>query len=189
MIDVGLKEWASVCELMVEGRAALLLRKGGIHESGGPGVFELEHRRFVLFPSWLHQRPEGVKPALAGRVRVYGQEPGEVTLTGWGEVARVWRVPSRAAFDRLDDLHPWSPQQVDMRFGYKPERPLYLVAVRAWRLPSPRVIANHAEYAGCRSWVPLRPGDGVDESGSTPAIAPAAFEAMVERVAEEMGKG
>ncbi|MEO1237669.1 MAG: hypothetical protein AAFX76_12855, partial [Planctomycetota bacterium] len=50
----------------------------------------------------------------------------------------LWEVPppevgGREAFDRLDDLHPWLPPQVDMRFGYKPERPLYVVLVQAFR--------------------------------------------------------
>jgi hypothetical protein len=55
MIGVGLKEWAIVCDLLLEGKLAIMLRKGGIHESGGPGVFELEYPRCALFRSWAHQ--------------------------------------------------------------------------------------------------------------------------------------
>ena len=45
MLDIALKEWAVVCNLLLEGRLAVLLRKGGIAETGGAGVFELEHTR------------------------------------------------------------------------------------------------------------------------------------------------
>jgi hypothetical protein len=185
MLDVALKEWAVVCDLLLTGRLTILLRKGGIHEAKGPGVFELEHPRFALYRTWAHQRPEMLKPEFQAHVATRS-EPATITLDGIGEAVRIWRVPSRAAFDRLDDLHCWSVQQIDMRFDYKPDRPLYLMAVRARRLASPRTIANHAEYAGCRSWVPLRPGDGVDETGASPALDDAHFAALIDRVDDAM---
>ena len=170
MLDTALKEWSIVCDLLLSGELALLLRKGGIHETGGPGVFELEHPRFLLFPSYVHQKPQMVKPNMRDRVEVLDEEPHEITFRGLGEAAKIWQVPSRLALDQLDALHCWSPAQIDMRFNYKPERPLYLVAVRAHRLAQPLTIQNHAEYSGCRSWVALRPGDAVDDSGATPVL-------------------
>src|SRR5687768_3845167 len=44
-LHVALKEWATVCTALETGRQILLLRKGGIHETGGQ--FELEHSRFL----------------------------------------------------------------------------------------------------------------------------------------------
>ena len=44
---------------------------------------------------------------------------------------------------------------IDYRFNYKPENPLYLLLVRAYRLHEPVVIENTPAYAGCKSWVPL----------------------------------
>ena len=182
MLDTALKEWSIVCDLLLAGELALLLRKGGIHESGGPGVFELEHPRFLLYPSYVHQKPAMLKPAFRDRVELLETEPDEITFRGLGEAAKIWRVPSREAFDQLDGLHCWSPAQIDMRFDYKPERPLYLMAVRAYRLAQPRTIKNHAEYAGCKSWVALRPGDVVDDRGATPVIAGEEFAAIMKRV-------
>lgn len=187
MLQVALKEWSVVCDLLVSGELAILLRKGGIHEYAGPGRFELEYRRFLLFPAWEHQRPELVKPAYQSRVQVFDREPAEITFRGWAEVApeTIWKVPSsggRAAFDRLDDLHPWARAQIDMRFNYKPERPLYLMALRVHVLDRPKTVANRDAYAGCKSWVPLEPADGVDESASRPAMDDARFAALVERV-------
>jgi hypothetical protein len=187
VLDVALKEWAVVWELVLEGRFALLLRKGGIHEVDGPGCFEPEHERFALWPSWEHQKPEGIKPALRERVRVL-EEPDRVPLRGWAEVQRIWRVPSREAFDRLDALHPWSEAQIDMRFRYKPERPLYLVAVRADPFPGPRAVDNHPDYQGCRSWVPLRQEDRIEAQRDSPAMSEAAFERVVAEADAALGK-
>ena len=181
MIDVGLKEWAAVWRLVLEGRFALLLRKGGIHELGGPGRFAPEHERFALFPAWEHQRPERLKPAYRDRVEA-GGELAAVDIAGYADAGRIWRLTDRAAFDALDDLHPWTPEQIDMRFGYKPERPLYLMAVRAYRLPAPRRVPNRDSYAGCRSWVPLAAEDAIDPAGAVPAMAEESWRALLERV-------
>jgi len=185
MLDIALKEWAVVWELVLAGRFALLLRKGGIFESGGAGVFELEHPRFGLFPSWAHQKPEMIKDEFRGRVRVL-DEPSEITLLGVGEVAQIWQVKSRERFDTLDDLHPWTKPQIDMRFNYKPQNPLYLLAVKVKKLATPTTVPNTAEYGGCKSWVPLRPGDAIDDSGATPAMDDAAFAGVLERVEKAM---
>ena len=180
MLNIALKEWAVVTDLMREGTLSLLLRKGGIHERGG--VFTLEHDRFALFPAWMHQRAEGLKPAWADRVTAFGEEPEEVTFTAMGEQARVWQITSREAFDQLDDLHVWAKPQIDMRFNYKPERPLYLLAVRVYALAQPKAVVNHWKYKGCRSWVELLPGDEVDERGAQPVVDDASFARLLERV-------
>ena len=181
MLDIALKEWAVVCDLLLEGRLAILLRKGGIAEAGGAGVFELEHKRFVLFPSWAHQKPEMVKAPLGERVETL-DEPAKITFCGVGEAVQIWQVTSRAAFDTLDDLHCWSSAYIDMRFDYKPDRPLFLIAMRAYRLTHPKTIDYHSAYAGCRSWVPLRPGDEVDDTGAPPVIEDESFDAMIESI-------
>ena len=187
MLDVALKEWAVVCELLLEGELTVLLRKGGIHERGGAGVFELEHPRFVLFPAWLHQVPNRMKPRHRQRVERFRQEPAQVTLRGVGEVDNIWPVPSREAFDELDDLHCWSRPQIDMRFRYKPDRPLYLMAVRMHRLKEPKTVVNREAYAGCRSWVPLAAEDAVDERDMEPVLAAEVFAWVVDRISRTFG--
>lgn len=185
MIDIALKEWAIVCDLLLDGSLAILLRKGGIHEMGGPGVFELEHPHFALFPSWAHQKPEMIKAKYRSRVNVLA-EPATVPMAGAGHAVHIWRVPSRQAFDSLDDLHPWSEAQVDMRFNYKPQNPLYVMAVRAFTLPEVKVVANVPAYAGCKSWVPLSPADEVDDTHAKAVLADDAFNDIVKRVDEAM---
>ena len=186
MLTVALKEWSIVCDLLREGRTAVLLRKGGIRESGGAGVFELEHRRFGLFPSWAHQQPSRIKTPWCDRVEVQ-DEPVRVTIRAIAEAAAIWEVPNRAAVDAVDDLHCWTPPQIDMRFAYKPQRPLYLVALRVASMTRPYTMDLDAEYAGCRSWVPLRSEDALDDTGMDTVIDDRAFTAIVERLDEAMG--
>ncbi|MEM9789345.1 MAG: DUF1802 family protein [Planctomycetota bacterium] len=166
MLDVALKEWGVICQAALSGDQAILLRKGGVHEEDGPGRFRLAHERFALFPAWEHQRADWVKPGWAERCDEADAEPAALTMDGYAEVAGVWPVPSRKAFDTLDDLHVWCAPYVDMRFGYKPDRPLYLVLLRAYRLAEPKTIAMNDLYWGCKSWVDLDHGDGVATEGS-----------------------
>ena len=188
-LDLALKEWASVTRLLLGGHHALLLRKGGIAEDDGPGRFRLEHDRFALFPAWEHERTDWLKPtargASGGCPGPAAEPPARVHLHGHAEVARIWRVPSREAFDRLDDLHPWAAPQIDMRFGYKPDRPLHLLALRCFRWAAPHIVPYRDDYAGCRSWVPLEPADAVPDAliaSASPAMSHGDFAAVLSAV-------
>lgn len=200
-LDTALKEWAIVCDFLAEGKCALLLRKGGIHEDAGPGRFELAYDRFLMFPAWEHERLDWIKPSWLPPRKLAavledaseqgdedsGGEPELITFKCWAEVARIWQVPSREQFDQLDDLHPWAPPQIDMRFNYKPDRPLFLLALRVHRLPEPVEVPNRESFGGCVSWVPLSAGDAVSTAGSTPAIGWAGFGAILDRVDRVFG--
>jgi len=157
-MDIALKEWHCVCNWLTQGRQALLLRKGGIHEETGPGVFQMEHDRFLLFPSWAHQKPELLKPDFAAGVAPLA-EPPRVTLRAWAETASIQVVPSRESLDALHALHCWNSAYLDMRWGYKQDRPLYAIVLRVFELATPLEMENGPAYAGCRSWVPLEPRD------------------------------
>jgi hypothetical protein len=187
-IDIALKEWAIVCDFLTQGRCALLLRKGGIHEAGGPGRFRLDHDRFLMFPAWEHERLDWIKPAWLTDEKMPSideperAEPSRIMFTCYAEAAKIWEVPSREAFERLDDLHPWGEPQIDMRFGYKPDRPLYLLALRAYRLAEPKTIPNRDAFAGCVSWVPLTSEDAFDVRGAEPAMSDESFAEVLNRV-------
>src|SRR6516165_5497703 len=96
---VAFKEWALVCDALIDGRQSLIPRKGGISEGHGPGVFVPEHSEFWLYPTWVHQAQQGVRsegkgippahaPAAAGavpiralvRVDLFGYVDDEETL-------------------------------------------------------------------------------------------------------------
>lgn len=182
MLNVALKEWAVICDLLAAGELSFLLRKGGIYEDAGPARFRLEHQRFALFPAWEHQHPARLKPAYRQRVQVFDQEPAELTIHAMAEAAKIWQVPSRAAFDRLEDLHPWTQGQINVRFNYKPDRPLYLLALRVFKLAQPVTIANTPEYAGCKSWVNLSPEHAIDDAAAEPVLSATAMGELLVRL-------
>jgi hypothetical protein len=171
-LDVALKEWAAVCDALASGRQMVLLRKGGIHELAGE--FEIEHRRFLLFPTYLHQNLNMLKAEAHSSFKALSTEPEQITISAAGEITNIIRVGSRAEIDAIDADHIWTSSLIDMRFSYKPEKPLYLLIVRAYRLPKSVTIQNTQLYAGCKSWVPLdRP---IDTSGATPVMDEITFE-------------
>lgn len=155
MLSIALKEWNLVIQALLRPEAgqAILLRKGGILEANNE--FELEYPRFLLFPTFIHQDPEGLKPPYRAGLQQVRQEPDTIPLVGWAEVVHIWSVPGRPQMDRLDDLHIWTSKLLDMRFHYRPEKPLYLLLLRAFQLPEPIRLPNILDYAGCKSWVPL----------------------------------
>jgi hypothetical protein len=161
-LQVALKEWDAVCRALADGRQMLLLRKGGIYEAAGE--FELEHRRFLLFPTFVHQNPRMLKNSQS--LQTTAVEPSQVCLSAAACVTDIIPVTNRAAMDALDDQHVWAAPLIDMRFNYKPRNPLYLLLVRVYRLARPRMIENTPEYAGCKSWVKL------EQSVTTAAALP-----------------
>jgi hypothetical protein len=171
-LNVALKEWAVVCQALERGRQIILLRKGGIYEAAGE--FELEHSRFLLFPTYLHQKLEMLKTGERGGFEARQQEPQQVRLGGMGEVTDIVQVQSRTQMDALDEQHIWTSPLIDMRFNYRPENPLYLLLVRAYALPEPRMVANTPAYAGCKSWVPL--DEEISIAGATAVLAPDVYE-------------
>jgi hypothetical protein len=152
-LQVALKEWAIVCHALESGRQALLLRKGGIFESAGE--FRLENREFLLFPTYLHQNADMLKPEAREGLEPRDAEPAELRLGAAGVVTDIVQLRWRKQMDVLDDEHVWAPPLIDMRFNYRPDNPLYLLLVRVYRLHAPVTIANTPAYAGCKSWVPL----------------------------------
>lgn len=144
----------------------LLLRKGGIYEAAGE--FELENPQFLLFPTYLHQNLNMLKAADQAGFEARSSEPQQIRLSAAGEVTDIVQLKSRAQMDALDAEHVWTSPLIDMRFNYKPQNPLYLMLVRAYRMPEPVTVENTPEYAGCKSWVPLE--QTIDTGNATPVI-------------------
>ncbi len=181
MLQIALKEWAGLCDLLAEGRQALILRKGGIHEDAGPGCFEARHPRFALWPAWSHQSPEGFRPPYAQALERL-DEPEQVRLRAWAEIDHIWLVPHPEALQPIHDLHVWSPSFIDQRWQYKPQQPLWLILLRTQRLHEPVLRPNRQSYSGCRSWFDLDPNDAIDPSASEPVFSPEKFAAMKDRI-------
>ena len=183
LINVALKEWDLQINALLSGRQAFLLRKGGILESNNE--FELEHPRFLFFPTVVHQDPRMVKPEYREGLRQVREEPDKVQIKAWGEVAKIFEVPvqdGRRKLESLSDLYLWDTPLLDMRFAYRPEKPLYLVVIRAFQLPDSVTLQNTLDYAGCKSWIPLAQTYAVDVTGSTPALPADSINVLLQRV-------
>ena len=135
----ALKEWATICDGLGRAEFILLVRKGGIleHRDG----FEVEHSEFFLFPTRFHEK---------------GETPSsQVTLEFYADVEEDQWVKDLEALRRLNGHHglPWS--DVEQRFHYGKEKGVHVLAIRAYRLVRPYVLADARTYDGCRSWVEL----------------------------------
>ena len=183
-LQVALKEWATVCQALETGRQAILLRKGGIYEAAGE--FEVENREFLLFPTYLHQGLKQLKPEAHAGFEPHSAEPQQVRLAAAAVVTDVVQLQSRAQMDALDDEHVWAAPLIDMRFNYRPENPLYLLLVRAYRLHQPVTIENTPAYAGCKSWVPL--DQPVEVGGALPVLDDVKYEFTRRRILERLNR-
>jgi hypothetical protein len=162
-----------ICEALGQGLQSLILRKGGIHE--GPGGFQVEHREFWLFPTYLHQRADAlVEEAwpLLERVQREAPPPHVVRIRLFAVVYDVFEVREPDVVAHLAGLHAWSARTVIDRFNYK--RPgLFVLPVRTYRLVEPIELPNSEYFAGCRSWVEL-PNE-LPTTGAEPVLSDADF--------------
>jgi len=184
-LKIALKEWATVCDALATGRQIILLRKGGIYEAAGE--FELENREFLLFPTYLHQNAPMLKTAYRAGLTSVSAEPGEVHLASAGIVSDIIQLSNRQQIDAIDDEHVWAPPLIDMRVNYKPENPLYLLIIRAYRLPAAVIVPNTPAYAGCKSWVPL--DEPIALAGAAPALGDSAFESRRSSILKRLSPG
>src|SRR5215217_7835366 len=98
-LPIALKEWATVCRALETGRQMVLLRKGGILEA--IGGFELENPQFLLFPTYLHQNLNMLKPADQAGFEPRSAEPAQVRISAAGEVTDIVQLKSRVQMDAL----------------------------------------------------------------------------------------
>ena len=174
MNNLALKEWAIVDEWVGSGRQVVLLRKGGIHEQRGE--FEVEHREFFLFPTYVHQKAEDLVPAAHAEFQALAAAaPADrtVTLRHYVRVEGVAKVTSLEPLRALADEHILSWPAVEGRFWYRNRPGLHVLLLRAYRLPRPLTIPNLAAYDGCVSWVDL--AEALPTAGCEPALDDAEF--------------
>lgn len=178
MLRHALKEWAVVCQAVAQGRQAILLRKGGIAEKAGD--FRLEHDRFWLFPTYVHQQRTGIKPEAAALLdQAEKERPPEqvVRLTHFAEVPGVYEVHDPVPVLMLNHLHIWSEETVKSRFAYR-HPGLNVLPVRVFRAAKAIEVPDTAAYAGCHSWVELE--KGLPTEGAVPVLSDAGFHDLVQ---------
>lgn len=172
--NVALKEWAIVDRYVGSGRQVVLLRKGGIHEQRGG--FQVEHREFFLFPTYVHQKAVDLVPgARAEFEAVVAAAPRDrtVTLRHYAVVDEVVTVASIEPLRALAAQQILSWPALEGRFWYRDRPGLHVLLLRVHRLPRPFTIANREAYDGCVSWVELE--ERLPTAGSVPVLDDAEF--------------
>lgn len=180
MLNIAFKEWAVICKALAEGRQALILRKGGIAETGGQ--FKPEHKRFWLYPTFSHENPDGIKPDAIEVFRSAEAErtpAGSVRLSHFAEVHSVYHVQQLHGALLLDDLHVWSEATVRQKFEYRTPG-VYVLPVRVYQASVPYEVHETAEYAGCRTWVNLE--RGLSTADAMPVLSEAAFNSLLDTI-------
>ncbi len=149
----ALKEWGATVEALRQGRQIILLRKGGLHDAGG--VFALEHRRFWLLPNAFHQAKPMLKSEHEDLLSAPVSSRSELKLQVLAEVGASWSV-DESQFEALaQGRHIWNEDYLSLRFGYKSEHLLGVVALRVYEVPSVHLVPGRSQYFGCRSWIEL----------------------------------
>jgi hypothetical protein len=142
----ALKEWSNVVAALGRGEQVVLIRKGGIADPS----FGVEAERFYLYPTYFHQGESDSRASVA--------------IAYWCEVVRTWRVREAEELARLESEVVLPRETLDLRFRFRPDQALYVIAVRTFALPAPVEIAFRESYAGCRSWISI--DDEIDITGS-----------------------
>jgi hypothetical protein len=180
MLQHAFKEWAAICAALAQGRQTLILRKGGIAEDAAD--FRVEHTRFWLYPTYVHQQQGGVKPAALGLLEEAERDqppPGKVRLQHWCEVTGIYRVHDLLLAQLLDHLHLWSEDTVTKRFQYRTPG-LNVLVVRVHCAAATHEIDETAAYAGCKSWVAL--DQALPDEPAVPVMSDERFERIVKQI-------
>ncbi|WP_424951588.1 DUF1802 family protein [Deinococcus sp.] len=163
----ALKEWDTQCQALALGRVALIVRKGGLMETHDG--FEVEHRRFLLYSTFLHQNGAELRPEFQSLLRP-DPSPGTLTLPAVAEVLAIWKIEELEKALRLEPYQALTAQALERRFHYRNRPWLHALLLRVSPLTPPLTLAETPEMLGCLSWVPL---EGVILPDAGPQVRPA----------------
>jgi hypothetical protein len=151
----ALKEWDVAVDALERGKTIILLRKGGIKEEGKH--FKVAHDQILLYPTYEHQQPNLLKAEYGEQVKpvTSGWHPETVRIGSWAKITDILLVSDESVVAALLPYHIWNEQFVSDRLKWKPRQPLYVLLLRAYRLPQAQVIPYRSDYGGCRSWIDL----------------------------------
>jgi hypothetical protein len=172
---MAFKEWAVVVDALGRGEQILILRKGGLRE--GPQGFQVDHPRFLLFPTLFHQQREQVIPAAQERFDQIAPdfpEASRLRLQYFAEVVASERLESLEAALSLRGQHIWRDEVIAERFEWGPNQNILALTLRVFRLPHRIELPMLESYGGCKSWVEL--ALDVPEVESEPVLSEAEFQ-------------
>jgi hypothetical protein len=179
-IRQALKEWAIAVNALEQGETILLLRKGGIRETGGK--FSVDCDRVLLYPTYEHQKPELLKPQYSNQVQPVesGWHPQQVRIGSFADITHIFQVTKPEVVRALEPLHVWNDRFVEERLKWKPRSPLYVLLLRVFRLPEAQWIDYHEVYGGCRSWIELDRAIAIN--AAQPALSDADYATKIQQL-------
>jgi len=175
----ALKEWAVLVDAMARGDIIAMIRKGGIREQRTG--FSVRHDRFLLYPTYFHEKLGEVAPRLAptlGTAHARRPTEGTIRLELVADVVGLWSVDDLDRLRAIEAEHGLEWSAVESRFHYRGKPGVQVIAARVSRLTSPVTLPESRRYVGCVSWVELDTDVDVED-----AIAVVAAETLAGRVA------
>ena len=183
---IALKEWAVTVHALAQGQQVLLLRKGGIHESGKD--FRVIHPEFLLYPTFEHQREDLLKEAHQPALRNLLDEPQDkssIYFSHWAKVEETIEVSQQERVDDLSSCHIWTNDYAHSRLHWKPMLPLAVLLLRVYRLEQPVSVPFLPEYQGCTSWVEVL--ERVPLGRMKPVLGDEEFHRRIEEIKGALG--
>ena len=184
--QIALKEWAITVQALAEGEQILLLRKGGIHESGKD--FRVIHPEFLLYSTYEHQRDDLLKPSSRPALeQLLSDTPKSefITFSHWAKAEEIIEVEAQDRVDDLGPYHIWTDEYAQSRLRWKPMLPLSILLLRVYRMEQPVTVPYIKEYGGCTSWVDILPR--VDLGQLEPVLDDAEFQRQVDAIKGSLG--
>ena len=151
----ALKEWATVVKALEQGKQTVILRKGGILETASG--FNIESKKFFLFPTWEHQETKHVKPEFHDFLNnVLDNKPNEGfnKISSYAEVMYEKDVEDEEIIIKLSEFHVWSDSYIQERRNWMPEKPMSVVFLKIIKIPEFN-LSLKSEFSGCKSWIEL----------------------------------
>ncbi|MFQ6024906.1 MAG: DUF1802 family protein [Nitrosopumilaceae archaeon] len=151
----ALKEWASVVKALENGNQTLLLRKGGILETASG--FELESRKFLLYPTFEHQDLDSLKSQFHGYladVRENQPRKGFNKISSYAKVIEECDVSLKEKIENLSPFHIFSDSYIEQRMNWMPEKPMKVIFLRVYKIKESETPVL-SEYQGCKSWIDI----------------------------------
>ena len=161
------------------------MRKGGISESAGPGVFDPEHAQFWLFPTWVHQSEQGLRHA-AGEVAVTHRfsDDGSISICALVRIDVIGRVESERHAIEIGGVSCFHRRD-DSGSGFTIGGRVFGSWARVWRREPGFTLVPTPEQAGCKTWVTL--DEPVATTGLTLVVKNAEWDARRERLESILG--
>jgi hypothetical protein len=150
---VALKEWDAQVRALLEGRTAVLVRKGGIFEQREG--FQVQRDQFWLYPTFLHQNAGELNLEYQANLRP-DLTPGAVALSAYASVAGVLKLEAVQAARAFETVQALNADTLERRFHYKNRPVLHALLLRVYRA-APQTVIETPAIKGCISWVDLEP--------------------------------